>query len=116
MKIHLASSLTVLLALTAQLALAKDISLNDLPAAAKRVADSETKSSGTLKRVESVKHQGQNIYALTFQRADGSNKYIYLRPDGTYVQDVPTPPATGATPAPATAVAASSQNVQLNQL
>jgi uncharacterized membrane protein YkoI len=83
-----------------QAALAKDISFNDLSPAAQREAQTELKS-GTLKKVESVKYQGRDIYALTFQRADGSPKYIYLNPDGTYVHDQSLAKASSGSPASA---------------
>jgi len=98
-----------LLSLSAQLAFGKDISINDLTPAAKRVADTEARGV-TLKKVESVKHQGKDIYALTFQRPDGTPKYIFLNLDGTYVTDAPNP-ASAAVP-----TTTSTQILQLSQL
>jgi hypothetical protein len=114
MKMTLFSRLVpiAVLACAAQTAFAKDISFNDLPAPAKREAQTELKS-GTLKKVESVNYQGHTIYALTFQRPDGAAKYIYLNADGTYVHDQSLP---NSTPSSATPATAAGTEVQLNQL
>jgi hypothetical protein len=91
----------------------KDISFDDLPGPAKRVAQTEL-NSGKLQRVEKVDYKGHTIYALDLQRADGSTKNVYLNADGTYVrdQDVATSRGTGSSGANA----ASGQNVQLGQV
>jgi hypothetical protein len=109
------------LALGVKAASAKEISVEKLPAPAKRVVDTEV-GSGKLKKVEEVVHNGETIYALTYQRPDGSPKYIFLRANGTYVrdQDAPTIATTPATPtapgAGASTAANSRQQVQLSQL
>lgn len=104
-----------ILALGFEVGLAKEISVEKLPAPAKRVVDTEV-GSGKLKKVEEVQHNGETIYALTYQRPDGSPKYIYLRADGTYVRDQIKPNAPANPTVAAAATARTRQQVQLNQL
>jgi hypothetical protein len=105
-----------LLVLTAPLALATVISFNDMPAPAKREAETELKT-GTLKKVESVDYHGRTIYALTFQKPDGSPRFIYLNADGTYVHDQDVAKAVaGGTSATASPANARGQDVQLSQV
>src|SRR5262249_38278857 len=72
--------------------------------------------SGTLKKIESVQYRGRNIYALTFRRADGSNKYIYLNPDGTYVHDEDIPGLGTPGSAVSGAASAAAKEVQVDAL
>jgi uncharacterized membrane protein YkoI len=89
-----------MLALGCTAAFGKVISFNDLPGPVQREAQTELRN-GPVKKIESVQENGRTIYALTFQRPDGSSKYIYLNADGTYVQNQNVPPisapATGGT-------------------
>jgi len=100
-------------ALSAELALAKEISFEDMSAAAQRVAQSEMKGA-TLKKVENVPHQGKYIYALTLQTPAGAPKYIFLNPDGSYVQDAPAPSSLGRSDRVPTT--SSGTQLQLSQL
>lgn len=111
MKASLLSRITLisLLALGTTAAFAKVISFNDLPAAVQREAQTELKN-GPVKKIESVQQNGRTIYALTFQRADGSNKYIYLNADGTYVRNPAVAGSTAAT------TSATGTPVQMSQL
>ena len=116
------------LALTTQAAWATTISFNDMSPQARQVAQSAL-SSGSLNKVESVNYQGRQIYALTFKAPSGSNRYLYLNPDGTYVANLASTAvsSTATTPVPSTfsstvpytapsTVPLSSQTVQMSQV
>jgi len=95
MKSTLISRITAfgLLALSTELLLAQNVNLNQLPAAVQREAQTELKN-GPIKQVQSLQQNGRTIYQITYQRADGTAKNIYLNPDGTYVQNQGAPAAT----------------------
>ena len=111
MKASLVSRMVLIgtLAVGSAAAFGKTISFNQLPAPVQREAQTELKN-GPVKKVESLDQNGRTIYALTFQRPDGSNKLIYLNADGSYVQDQSLRSKSTSSPAP------ESRRLEMSQL
>ena len=71
-------------ALTSNIAFARSLTLDQVPAPVKRTADTELKN-GSVKNVQSLEHNGRTIYEITF--ADpGRNPKLHIAEDGTVVR------------------------------
>ena len=62
------------------------LAVNQLPEAVQKTINTEL-ANGPVKNVTQLPRAGGNIYQVLFSNADGTEKVIYLSPDGTYVQD-----------------------------
>ena len=71
---------------------AEQLTLNQLPSAVQRTANTETRN-GPIQKIQRLTHNGRTIYEVTFQQPNGTAKNIYLEESGAYVQDQSFQPA-----------------------